>query len=206
VQPFKVDKIGLKEKLETYEAAYSWLRRLFIFNDFNIYFRYCGQINAFSNPQDGSITICNELVVKLVNEGHGKALPWVFFHEVGHSLLRLWDYPLWDNEDAADEFATVILLMEGDAGKGVILDAIKEWQTYPSFFESLAKLFTDDRHSISIQRARNIANWMKDSENLKRRWLKILVPNIQTEALKGILRRPAPWVDTELIEKELQRR
>ncbi len=206
VQPFKVDKSGrLKDTLEkVYETYYFMLKALFIFKDFHINFRYCGQVSAFSNPE--GIIICNELVAKLANERHEKALSWYFFHEAGHSLLRSWDYPLWDNEDVADEFATVMLLMGGNAGKEIILDTIKEWQTHPSFFESLSKLFMNDRHSVSIQRARNISNWTKDSENLKRRWLKILVPNMQTKVLKGTLQNPERWVDTELIERELQRR
>jgi hypothetical protein len=207
VQPFKVDKSGrLKDTLErVYEMYYLMLKALFIFKDFNIYFKYCGQVQAFSTPQ-GDIIICNEYVAKLVNERHEKALPWIFFHEVGHSLLHLWDYPLWDNEDAADEFATVIQLMSGNIGKQIISDTIKEWKTHDSFWTSIFKLFVDDRHSTPIQRARNIANWVKDSENLKRRWFKILVPNMQTKVLKGTLQNPEPWVDTELIEKELQRR
>jgi hypothetical protein len=138
VQPFKHPE-GYEAYINslepTYEFYYLMLKMLLNFLDFNIYFKYCGQENAFSTPD---IIICNEYVAKLVNGNHEGALPWIFFHEVGHSLLRLWDYPLWDNEDAADEFATVLLLlMAGGTGKDIALEAIREWELV--FLNHLAK-------------------------------------------------------------------
>lgn len=210
VQPFKRPgghEIFINSLKDTYEFYYLMLKMILNFPDFNIYFKYCGQENAFSTPD---IIICNEYVAKLVNSNHEEALPWIFFHEVGHSLLRLWDYPLWDNEDAADEIATVLLLlMTGEMGRDIALEAIRVWETYPSFFESISKTFINDRHTISIQRARNISMWIKNSDDLKRRWSKMLVLHMRTELLKGTRNNPEPWMDEkliELIEKELQKR
>lgn len=188
----------------TYGLFYFFLRETFEFPDFNIYFKYCNQNNAFFDHHN--IIICNEHVIELLNKGLEKSLPWTFFHEVGHALLYFWDDPLYNNEDVADEFATVILLMMGNEGEKIILEAVNNWKTHPSFFESISKLFADDRHTVSVQRARNITNWVSNSETLKKQWLKKLMPHMHTKALKRMFAKPDPWMDVNLIEKELHKR
>lgn len=187
------------------EGMYPTLKSTFIFPDFNIYVRYCGEENAYSNP---NIILCNELIAKLYNAKLSHALKWTFLHELGHTLLRLWDYPLWDNEDAADEFATVFLLIwDGENGKNIAKWAAYEFRTQsPHILEYLGKIFMNARHSFSVQRSRNIENWINNEEELKRRWLRILVPHLQTQVLEKMLAAPAPWVDTTLVSHELRNR
>lgn len=212
VEPFKRhgDRAPSKDTLEiVYGLFYLFLRETFIFPGFDINFRYCKEksgYQAYFDPSSSSIVICNEYHAKLLNQNLDRALPWTFFHEVGHALLFYWDDPLYSNEDVADEFATVISLMMGEEGKKIISEAVNEWKTHPSFFESLAKIFINDRHTVSIQRARNISAWVSNSENLKRQWFKKLAPHMQTKALKSMINKPESWMDTDLIEKELKRR
>jgi hypothetical protein len=192
------EQVELQNQLN---AGYQGIKRLFIFDDFRISIRHCGVENAFSNPD---ITICTELVATLHDQNLDEAVAFVLFHELGHTLLRLWNYPLWDNEDAADEFATTILIL--GKKKEMALKAAQWWASQTSEKEALSKLWMDDRHSVSPQRARNIIRWLNQEDELVRRWLRILVPNMQTQALVSMRDDPDPRLDKNLIRAEIERR
>lgn len=198
---------GLQEEQEEAkrggEGLYSILKYFFIFPDFTISIKTCGTMNAFSDSK-GNITLCTELLIDLVKKGLGQSALWIFFHEFGHSLLKLWQYPFQGGEDVADEFATVLSLMFKQTQ--AIEQAIQEWKTHDSKGEAKGIIRTGDRHVISIQRARNIENWLNNPNDLMRRWQKILVPNMQTEALGMYLAEPEPWCDIKLIREELTKR
>lgn len=139
--------------------------------------------------------------------GNSTSIAWTIFHELGHTLLRLWDYPLWDNEDAADEFATVLVLQGNNNDSRLTLrQAVSEWLSKKSDIEANALLTISDRHSISIQRARNILQWEQNAYDLKRRWFNIFVPHIKTYQLQQLKSQPESWMDLKLIESELKKR
>jgi hypothetical protein len=190
-----------KQNAQELQQVYDALKQVFIFKDFQISFRHCGFENAFSDP---NITICLELIEKLVEKDLLPALSYVIYHELGHTLLRDWDLPLWDNEDVQDEFAVVVCLLAEDKDGAVA--AARFWSDSISRNEALAKLYIDDRHTISPQRARNITRWLDNSDELLRRWQKMLIPNIQTDALKALDKESDPWINHELIKSELKRR
>lgn len=190
-----------KEAARQFQDFYEELKRLFIFEDFHISFRHCGVANAFSDP---NITICIELIKILEEQDCGPAFAFVLFHELGHTLLRDWDLPLWDNEEVQDEFAVVVCLLA--EVKESAAAAADFWANAVSKDEALAKLFIDDRHTISPQRARNISRWLEDPDELLRRWQKLLIPNMQTNALKELDKEAYPWINRELIRSELKRR
>jgi len=50
----------------------------------------------------------------------------------------------------------------------------------------------DDRHPLSVQRARNILGWLDDPDLLKR-WQKIFVPHRQTDLLQAMTRSTKPF-------------
>jgi hypothetical protein len=193
--------ITLKKGLEEF---YGILEEMFDFPGFNMTVRHCGEENAFSSPD---ITICFELMEGAYKRGNATSIAWTIFHELGHTLLRLWDYPLWDNEDAADEFATVLVLMGNNSdGRLALRQAVSEWLSRPSDREAKVILERGDRHSISIQRARNILQWEQNADELKRRWFKIFVNHIKTHHLQQLKIKPEPWMDLYLIENELKKR
>lgn len=193
--------IALKKGLEEF---YGQLNDMFDFPGFNINVTHCGSENAFSIPD---ITICFELIEGANKRGNPTSVAWTIFHELGHTLLRLWDYPLWDNEDAADEFATVMILMGNNSdARAALRQAVSEWLLKRSDLEAKALLTRSDRHSISIQRARNILQWEQNADDLKRRWFKIFLPHIKTPRLQQLKSKPEPWTDPYLIEEELKRR
>lgn len=190
--------IAETEKLAKF---YEMLKSMFVFTDFSIAYRHCGIENAWSNP---NITMCIELEQMLKKQKLDQAFMYVMFHELGHSLLNVWGYPLHENEDVADEFATVfmILLNKQDAA----LAAAQWWAADASKDAAVAKLWIDDRHTISPQRARNIVRWLNQPHQLLVKWQKILVPNMTTEALSKMAEGKASWIDRQLIAGELRKR
>ena len=191
-----------KETAKYYSKLYNeLLKKLFVFDDFDIYIQMCGTANAFSSPD---IYICRELNDLLFEQNVPEAMLFVFLHEAAHSLLNVWDYPLYDNEDAADELATALLLL-ADLDTAA-LGAAKWWANNGSDDEAIAKMWLDDRHSISPQRARNIINWVNDEEELTRRWLHLLIPKMTDEAVQAIADENLLGSDTRVAQQELVKR
>lgn len=189
------------EAERTLTDSFSNVGKLFIFPSFKIQFRHCGMVNAFSNP---NITMCTELVESLTDQRLDQAIGFVFFHELGHSMMRLWGLPLSDNEDVADEFATVCMILVKQQQPA--LQAAQWWASQTSQQEALSKLWMDDRHTVSPQRARNIIRWLNQPDDLLQRWMRLLTPNLQTAALLELMKdsRLAPVRD--VMQAELQRR
>ncbi len=191
------DKLGPQHQkdVELYNVLYNGLlRRMFEFDDINVTVRLCGMENAFSNP---NITMCRELIDRNEKRGIPAANIFVFFHEAAHTLLKLWGYPTWDNEDVADEMATVLsLLIKKEA---LALQAAQWWANSGSQQEALSKMVIDDRHTISPQRARNIVNWLNRRDELLQRWQKIWVPHMTHEALVALRDSADAWVDKRLV-------
>jgi len=182
------------------------LKKVFIFNDINFQINKCGKVNAYSN--NSTVFLCIELVQKLFQKSNDKKniqnlLLFTLLHEMGHSLLRQWDHPLYDNEDAADQFATVLLIMFNQ------LEAAKAqadfFSTTPPNPEYNQKIKKDIQHSLSIQRARNINRWLNDPE-IVTKWQPFFIPKMQTLFLQKLQNQPQTWSNLDLIKKELKTR
>jgi len=183
------------------DEIYSKLKERFIFPDFKTSVRHCGVMNAFSNP---NITLCVELLEALQSKGKSDTFAFVYLHELGHTLMREWGLPLWDNEDAADEFATAFLLMGKQ--KKIALDAAQLWQSEGATTrDAVAKIWMDDRHSLSPQRARNIIHWVNNSDDITQRWERVFIPHMQIAVLQGMLDDPAES-NKDFVKSELSRR
>jgi len=185
------------------EKMYGNLKQQLVFPDFNIYVKPCGQPNAFSSMASGDITLCTEIISRLANKPG--ALLGVLSHELGHTLLNLWGLPGSDNEDVADEFASMVLLEKEDGGKDI--------EEYAAYFdrgntekEAEFKLRTGDRHSLSIQRIRNIRDHALHAKVLFQRWNRQLYPHMTDEALRKIVAQPSANDDVALAREELARR
>jgi hypothetical protein len=175
--------------------------KLFVFPSFKIQFKHCGIVNAFSDP---NITMCAELVESLTDQHLEQAIGFVFFHELGHSMMRLWGLPLSDNEDVADEFATVCMILAKQQQPA--LQAAQWWASQTSQQEALSKLWIDDRHTVSPQRARNVIRWLNQPDDLLQRWMRLMTPHLQTEALVELMKDSRLLPVRDVMQEELQRR
>jgi hypothetical protein len=93
-------------------------------HDVMIVHRECGASDAYYDADSASVVMCYELIDQLAcsfsvfpstEEQLAAVHSWVFtfFHETGHALIDVYDLPVTDEEEAADQFATLILI---DAG------------------------------------------------------------------------------------------
>lgn len=183
-----------------------WLNKIFVFKKFPVRFRWCGKAGAYATSK--GVLFCKEYAQKLyATLGDKKkatdAIIFTIFHEVGHILMAQWQYPFFDNEDVADEFATVALTMMGQ--KERVRSKAEYFASHPAAAEALAKAARDDRHSLSVQRARNIIRWV-ESPQLVRKWQKVLIPQMETTVLKRLQKKPTHWSVAELVNKELASR
>jgi hypothetical protein len=164
---FVSDEGLLKEAVDTVNGLAGLPRDLVVF------FRDCGEPNAFYEPKTGNIHFCFELV-QLFDQLYTKlatspeqarelirgAVFFVFFHEFGHALTHELALPITGKEeDAVDQFATLLLLEQGERGEKATLAGA-------TFFLALSeqnpkgRLKFWDEHSLDAQRFYNIACWL----------------------------------------------
>ena len=116
-------------------------------HDIPVSFRMCGEENAFYYPATSSITMCYELAAHYIDELGNVyedsdylsasvfgALHWVFLHEMGHALIDIYDIPITGKEeDSADQFATHMVLRQGDAGWNALLSMLHLYGSSESY-------------------------------------------------------------------------
>ncbi|MBA4183501.1 MAG: hypothetical protein H0X49_05750, partial [Acidobacteria bacterium] len=131
------DRQVTEEKLLE-KAAAKLNRALILPNDLYLRTKDCGEVNAFYNPNDRSVTVCYELmehfykVFKSAGASEEKAydkmfsaVQFVFLHEIGHALIDQYKLPITANEeDAADRCSSYINIEElGEEGVRSVLVA-----------------------------------------------------------------------------------
>ncbi|MFL6292625.1 MAG: DUF4344 domain-containing metallopeptidase [Thermoanaerobaculia bacterium] len=136
--------------------------------------RECGEVNAFYDPDSGQISICYELVEHYseifmadantdeeqeeAGTSVADATMFTFFHEMGHSLIDIYDLPITGREeDAVDQLATLILLQGGDDGENAAIDGANSFVGNEE--EEMDDLAFWDEHSLDEQRFYNIVCW-----------------------------------------------
>ena len=189
-----------------FSKMYTSLKKDLIFPDFNIYVEPCGNANASSETVTGNIYFCSEMMDLLAKNNNEKAFLGIFLHEVGHSLLGLWGIPGNNNEDIADEFSTYMMMSAGPNGYAYLDATLQFWQNRNSAAEALNMLKNGDRHSLSIQRMRNIRENMLTGEAFIKRWNRLIYEHHTDEALNEVIDKPMPWADVELAAKILSQR
>ena len=196
---------GERALKETFEKVYSELKKIFVFKDFDIHVRSCGTVNAFSSPD---ITLCSELLSQLVAERREDAVAAVLFHELGHSLLNVWGMPGYDNEDVADEFMAIMLLMGNKGGNGsrALSDVAVWFSEQNSKAQAENMLLRGDRHALSVQRVRNLQRIAQDPSALMERWNHVLYEHMTEATLQQIKRHPGSHDDPSLAGQVLATR
>ncbi len=174
--------------------------------DLNVIVKPCGQSNAFSDRQSAAITLCTELISDLGRQRSGGAIIAVLFHEYGHSLLNKWGEPGSSEEDMADQFSVAMLLRTGDDGRRLLEQWIGYWLRQDSRAEAEMQLQRGSTHTLSVQRARNIQNWMNAPDEHLRRWNKMLYRHMTRGALESITSKPGRADDLDLAQEALRSR
>ncbi len=143
----------------------------------------CEDVNAFYDPEDGSITLCYELLGHFLEifgnqlEGDSDeeqeeaaakavaALVFAFYHELGHALIDIYNLPATGREeDAVDQLATVMLLetWEGEDSELAILSSA-EWFDLDAI-EREEEPDMADEHALEEQRYYNLVCWIYGSD------------------------------------------
>ena len=179
------------------------LHQIFIFDSFLIGVERCDTSKAFADRL--GIILCAGYVQQLYNHIRDKqkaqnALGFSIFRELGHILLAQWNHPVTARKATADEFATVLMIVLKQTEK---LSANAEnFVRNPLISETLRQVLKDDRHPLTVQRAKRISAWLKDPR-IVLKWQKFLVPHMQTALLKRLQQYPTAWTDLPIVEKEL---
>jgi len=182
------------------------LHQIFVFDPMPIGIKQCGTPKTFIDAQ--GVVLCGEYIYHLYDtledrEKTKEALTFSLFHEVGRVLLSKWDHPSANKGKKVDQFATVLLVMLNQ--KESLRNTAEFFVKNPSVSATLQRLFEDNRHPLSAERAQDILDWLKDMK-LVRQWQKILVPHMQTPLLEKLKLHPTPWTDISLVEEELAKR
>jgi hypothetical protein len=108
----------------------------------------CGVVNSWYKRENlqPTVTICYEFLKNILESLPNETTPegitaadaavgqflWVAFHEVGHAAFDMFDVPIFGSvEDAADNFATYIILPFGEnQARRLIVGAAWAWRAY----------------------------------------------------------------------------
>lgn len=127
----------------------------------------CGVANAFYDPDAKEIIMCTELI-KDFEQAFAKdykdkekaaqavddSTMFVFFHELGHALIDIYDLPVTGKEeDAVDQLSTLII---ADGTKEGAVSAFNGALSFVKDEESLKDAAFWDEHSLGRQRFYNI--------------------------------------------------
>jgi len=149
--------------------------------DLTVTHRDCGEPNASYSSQQHGISMCWELLESVTvtlydgdrtDQENGDAVigAWlsVMFHELGHALIDQYELPVTGKEeDAVDDFATVLLIEAGLADYAV--SAAEYWAlTDDGMYSQLAYA---DEHSLNSQRFYGILCTVYGSDPGEYGWL-----------------------------------
>ena len=164
----EIDKQVRDEKLLE-DAAADLNRALILPEDITLRTKDCQEVNAYYDPNDGSVTMCYELMEHFYQtfrkagrsdteayEQMFDAVRFVFLHEIAHALIDKYKLPIIGNEeDAADRCAAYINLEElGEQGVKAVIAAADAF-SIESKLAAGANRNMADEHLLSEQRFYN---------------------------------------------------
>ena len=159
----------IKEEKLLEKAADKLNRSLILPYDIDLKTKDCGEVNAFYNADEHSVTVCYELMEHFYKvfrssglsdqKAYDKmfdAVRFAFLHEIGHALIDTYNIPITGNEeDAADRCSSFINLTElGEDGVNAVLAAADAF-AIESKGNSTSKQNLADEHLLQEQRFYN---------------------------------------------------
>lgn len=133
--------------------------------DIQVVFEECGKPDSYYDEHRHEIVICDELIDAYYDLFSGSlrtrtardeaakgATVSMFLHEVGHALIDGWDLPITGREeDAADQFSTLMLINGMPNGDQIALDGARSFKLLADLEKDLEKDYSDP-HSVDEQR------------------------------------------------------
>jgi hypothetical protein len=133
--------------------------------DVNVSLEKCNYADAYYDEANHTVTVCYELIESYyhlfspVVSGRAKmdeavtgAAVSVFLHELGHAVIDAWDLPITGREeDAADQFATLLMINGLDDGELMALNGARAFELFANLEKGQPKLYWDE-HSTDKQR------------------------------------------------------
>ncbi len=181
------------------------LQKVFIIDPINYQLIDCNTANSYAIGS--RVELCRQHLEALRDSTPEQQtaedlILFMIMHETGHVLLTQWQYPFNSNEDVVDEFAVVLTRLMNRESAVEAQAAYFDKQPSHSEYEHL--LNNDDRHTLSVQRARNLRGWARDS-SLLRRWMPVLIPHLRSELLDRLKSSPDAKI-AEMVASELKAR
>lgn len=133
----------------------------------DVYFAETGKVNAWYDPDEHRVVMTYDFMEFILNDAIQNkatkeeavqftvgAIMFTLMHELGHALIGEMDIPVVGREeDAADEFATMILLESGEMGHTILANTA-DWFNVMS--RNQKDLAFWDEHSLDQQRLYNV--------------------------------------------------
>ena len=133
-----------------------------------IVFEDCGDSDSYYNEDSHEIVICYELIdvysqlfSRTVTERTARdeavkgAVVSMFLHEVAHALIDRWHLSITGREeDAADQFSTLMLIKGLPDGEEMALDSARSFESLAVLEKGLERDYSDP-HSLDEQRFYN---------------------------------------------------
>lgn len=154
-----------EERLEKIAAMLN--ERITLPQDLYISLKDCGRPDSYYDDETQEITVCTELAEDFdyfftretgnrarLNRKILGAMMFLFLHEVGHALIHILDLPVTGREeDAADQFSTVMLSRQVEGGELAAFDAANLFRLYAQWARRYKEpaLYWDE-HSQDEQR------------------------------------------------------
>lgn len=158
-------------------VAESLNKILVLQEDFPIYFKECGFVNAYYNPSEKEIVMCDELLEDLafnfayfvstedeLDVAITDATYFILYHELGHGLIDIYNITYSGREeDVADQLSTIVLVsLGGEEGARAAITGANHF-----YIASMQKDVSNypfwDEHALDQQRYYNILCWVYGS-------------------------------------------
>jgi len=99
------------------------------------------------------------------------------------------------------------MMLQGEASAGIMLDrSLDFWRNRDITAEAANMIKNGDRHSLSVQRIRNIEEHIKNYHEFSLRWSRQIYPHMTSEALQGIIQKPSETNNVGLAKSILAKR